>query len=67
MGLEQFIVENCPEYLQDHDDAAEEIEEDVEDDDEIIVKKIKVTESMKLLIRFHTHKFDVNGKHVSFR
>lgn len=66
MGLEQFIAENCAEHLLVRDDEVAEIE-DVEEDDEIDMKKAKVTESMKLLIRYHTHLFDVNGKHFSFR
>jgi hypothetical protein len=67
MGLEQFIIENCPEHLQINVEALLECEEDVDDDDGIELKRTKVSESIKLLIRSHTHVYDINGKHVMFR
>ena len=67
MGLEQFIIENCPEYSPAKAGAVLDSEEEVEEDDEIELKKTKLTESIKLLIRSHTHVYDISGKHVNFR
>ena len=43
MDLEQFIAENCAEHLLVRNDEVAEIE-DVEEDDEIDMKRTKVTE-----------------------
>lgn len=66
MSLPAFIKEYSPDYIQRVDDAIA-IEEEVELDDEIEVKRIRVTDTMKILIRYHAHQYDVRGNHHMFR
>lgn len=61
MGLERFIIEICPERLQINLETLSEGVEDVEYGDGIELKRTKMTESIKLLIRSHIHVYDVNG------
>ena len=51
MGLERFIIEICPEHLQINLGTLSEGVEDVENADGIELKRTKITESIKLLIR----------------
>jgi hypothetical protein len=68
MGLVNFIKENSPDAVQVADNDTDQlIEEEVEEDDEIEVKRTRVTDTMKILIRVHTHTYDAKGRHDHFR
>jgi hypothetical protein len=67
MGLVNVIEENSPDAVQVADNTDQLIEEEVEEDDEIEVKRTRVTDTMKILIRYHTHTYDAKGRHDHFR
>jgi hypothetical protein len=65
MGLVAFINDNSPDVQQA--DATDLAEEEVEEDDEIEVKRTRVTDTMKILIRYHSHGYNIRGRHDHFR
>lgn len=65
MGLVNFINDYSPDVQQA--DATDLAEEEVEEDEEIEVKRTRVTDTMKILIRYHTHCYDIRGRHNHFR
>lgn len=69
MGIEAFIKEHCEAYVE-VDDAPVELvydEVEVEEDEEVELKRVKVTSTMRVLIRYHSYCYDMRGKHLKFR
>lgn len=67
MGLENFIKEHCDAYVEVEDAPVALADDEVEEDEEVELKRIKVTSTMKVLIRYHSHSYDMRGNHLKFR
>ena len=67
MGIEDFIKQHCDSYVEVEDAPIELADEELVEDDEIETKRVKVTTTMKVLLRYHAHCFDMSGKHLKFR
>jgi hypothetical protein len=68
MGIEAFIKEHCEAYVEVDDVPVQLVDEEVEvEDEEVELKRVKVTSTMRVLIRYHSYCYDMRGKHLKFR
>jgi uncharacterized protein YcfL len=69
MGIEAFVKEHSEAYVDADDAPVEDVDEEVAvvEDEEVELKRIKVTSTMRVLIRYHSYCYDMRGKHLKFR